>query len=154
PLRATRQLTALLHWGTTLAGSLVSAAARDPHRTALVDERGSMTYAELHDRTDRLATALIPDCKGRRPRVALLCRNHRGMVEALVACSKRGAEVVLLNTALGPGQLNSVMRELWADIIIADPEFANLLPRGGRPAVTKVSAWPGGHSPSVDGLIE
>jgi acyl-CoA synthetase (AMP-forming)/AMP-acid ligase II len=161
PLRATRQLTALLHWGTTLAGGLVAAAARDPDRVALIDERGELTYAELHDRTDRLAAALIPDPDARRPRVGVLCRNHRGLVESLIACSKRGAEVVLLNTGLGPGQLNSVMRELWADIIIADTEFADQLPLGGRP-VTKVTAWPGGpdgsircgQGPTLDELIE
>jgi acyl-CoA synthetase (AMP-forming)/AMP-acid ligase II len=157
PLRATRQLTALLHWGTTLAGGLVAAAARDPERTALVDDLGALTYAELDARTDRLAAALIPDRRGRRRRVAVLCRNHRGLVESLIACSKRGAEVVLLGTGLGPAQLHSVMRELWADIIIADAEFADLLPLGTR-QVTKVTAWPEGPGegrwPTLDELIE
>jgi acyl-CoA synthetase (AMP-forming)/AMP-acid ligase II len=161
PLRATRQLTALIHWGTTLAGGLVSAAARDPDRPALIDEHGTLTYAELHDRTDRLAAALIPDRHGRRLRVGVLCRNHRGLVESMIACSKRGAEVVLLNTVLGPGQLGTVMRELWADIIIADAEFAEQLPIGRR-QVTKVTAWPGGtdgparcgSGPTLDELIE
>ena len=99
----------------------------------------------------------------------MLCRNHRGLVESLIACSKRGAEVVLLNTGLGAGQLGSVMRELWADIIIADAEFADLLPLGTR-QVTKVIAWPGrpgrpggqggqgrqgdGRAPTLDELIE
>jgi acyl-CoA synthetase (AMP-forming)/AMP-acid ligase II len=161
PLRATRQLNALLHWGTTLAGGLIAAAARDPDRTALIDEQGSLTYAELHERTDRLAAALIPDCRGRRLRVGVLCRNHRGLVESLIACSKRGAEVVLLNTGLGPGQLNTLMRELWADIIITDAEFAGLLPRGGR-QFTRVTAWPGEpgggdgrpSGPTLEELIE
>jgi acyl-CoA synthetase (AMP-forming)/AMP-acid ligase II len=158
PLRATRQLTALLHWGTTLAGGLAAATARDPDRTALVDDKGELSYAELHDRTDRLAAALIPDCRGRRLRVGVLCRNHRGLVESLIACSKRGAEVVLLGTGLGRGQLTGVMRELWADIVIADAEFADLLPRGGR-RFTKVTAWaeegdrcPSG--PTIDELVE
>jgi acyl-CoA synthetase (AMP-forming)/AMP-acid ligase II len=161
PLRATRQLTALIHWGTTLAGGLVSAAARDPDRPALIDENGVLTYAELHDRTDRLAAALIPDPRGRRLRVGVLCRNHRGLVESLIACSKRGAEVVLLGTGLGAGQLSTVMRELWADIIIADAEFAGLLPLARR-QVTRVTARPGGpgepercgSGPTLDELIE
>lgn len=158
PLRATRQLTALIHWGTTLAGGLVSAAARDPDRTALIDEYGALTYAELHERTDRLAAALIPDAHGRRRRVAVLCRNHRGLVETLIACSKRGAEVVLLSTGLGAGQLGAVLRELWADIIVADAELAGLLPVGGRRAM-RVTAWPGGPDgehigPTLDELIE
>jgi acyl-CoA synthetase (AMP-forming)/AMP-acid ligase II len=161
PLRASRQLSALMHWGTTLAGALVSAAARDPHRPAIIDERGVLTYAELNDRTDRLAVALIPDGCGRRLRVGVLCRNHRGLVESLVACSKRGAEVVLLGTGLGAGQMHSVLSELWVDMIIADAEFAGLLPRGRR-QVRKVVAWPGDpggpHAgdlgPTIDELIE
>jgi acyl-CoA synthetase (AMP-forming)/AMP-acid ligase II len=160
PLRATRQLSALMHWGTTLAGGLVSAAARDPDRPALIDERGVLTYAELNDRTDRLAAALIPDRNGRRLRVGVLCRNHRGLVESLIACSKRGAEVVLLGTGLGAGQMHAVMRELWADLIVADAEFGSLLPRGRR-QITKVTAWPGDPGgddalggPGIDELIE
>ncbi len=157
PLRATRQLHALMHWGTTLAGELVAAAARDPDRPALIDERGVLTYAELNDRTDRLAAALIPIGDGRRLRVGVLCRNHRGMVEALLACSKRGAEVVLLNTGLGAAQLRTIVRELWADVIVADGEFAAMLPRGRRPT-TRVTAWPGDGAPrdwpTIDQLID
>src|SRR5256885_169388 len=143
PLRTTKQLAALKHWGTTLAGELISSAKRDPDRPVLIDERGVMTYRELDERTDRLAMALMPDNRGRRPRIGILCRNHRGLVEALIACSKRGAEVVLLNTGLGAGQMHAVLNELWADLIIADAEFAGLLPEGRRP-YSRVIGWSDG----------
>jgi acyl-coenzyme A synthetase/AMP-(fatty) acid ligase len=159
PLRTLRQLHALLHWGTSLAGELVSAAARDPDRPALIDERGECTYAELDDRTDRLAAALVPDTGARRPRVAMLCRNHRGLAEALVACSKRGAEVVLLGTGLGAEAMRTAIRELWADLVIADAEFTGVLPTGRRRS-TEIIAWPGkagsqeaGARDTIDELI-
>src|SRR5262245_51275215 len=57
PGPARRQVAALRRWGTTLAGEFISAAARDPDRPALVDARGSLTYAEVDARTSRLAAA-------------------------------------------------------------------------------------------------
>src|SRR5262245_59343517 len=112
PVRIFRQLALLGSWGTSLAGLLMSSAAREPGRTALVDDEGPMTFAELDARSDRLAMGLAPERVGPRPRVGVLCRNHRGMVQTLVASSKRGAEVVLLNTGLGKAQLGAVLSEL------------------------------------------
>ncbi|MFC5183368.1 AMP-binding protein [Actinomadura harenae] len=125
PHRVLSQIGALRTWGTTLAGLLVAAAARIPDRVALVDDEGELTFAELDDRSARLADGL--PIAGPRPRVGLLCRNHRGLVLSLVACSRRGAEVVPLNTGFGAGPLRAVLSELRMDLIIADAEFEPLL---------------------------
>ncbi|MFC0039835.1 AMP-binding protein [Actinomadura rayongensis] len=125
PLGGFRQIRELRRWGTTLAGIVVSAAARNPGRTAIIDDSGTLTFAELDDRTTRLAAGL--PLTGPRPRVGILCRNHRGIVEALVACGKRGVEVVLLNTGFGAGQVRNVLTEMRMDLIVADAEFAYLL---------------------------
>ncbi|MFA1542443.1 AMP-binding protein [Actinomadura monticuli] len=125
PLKVVRQLAALRRWGTLLGGTVVSAAARDPGVVAIIDDAGELTYGELDARTDRLAAAL-----GRfndAPRVAVLCRNHRGMVEALVACSKRGSDLVLLNTGMSTEQLLTVLRRQEIEVVIADAEFAGFL---------------------------
>ncbi|WP_396454116.1 AMP-binding protein [Actinomadura sp.] len=125
PLKVARQLNALRRWGTLLGGTVVSAAARDPGGVAIVDDAGELTYGELDARTDRLAAAL-----GRfngAPRVAVLCRNHRGMVETLVACSKRGSDLVLLNTGMSTEQLRTVLRQQQIDVVIADAEFAEFI---------------------------
>ncbi|MFC4911893.1 AMP-binding protein [Actinomadura gamaensis] len=125
PNRVIAQIGALRTWGTTLAGLLVAAAARVPGRVALEDDEGTLTFAELDDWSARLAEGL--PIAGPRPRVGLLCRNHRGLVLSLVACSRRGAEVVPLNTGFGTGQLRAVLSELRMDLIIADAEFVPLL---------------------------
>ncbi|MEU8341928.1 Acyl-CoA synthetase (AMP-forming)/AMP-acid ligase II [Actinomadura meyerae] len=122
PLKVVRQLDALRRWGTLLGGTVASAAARDPGVVAIVDDAGELTYGELDARTDRLAAAL-----GRfndSPRVAVLCRNHRGMVETLAACSKRGSDLVLLNTGMSTDQLVTVLRQQRVEVVIADAEFA------------------------------
>ncbi|HEX2313271.1 MAG TPA: AMP-binding protein, partial [Thermomonospora sp.] len=141
--RLPRHLGELRRWGTTLAGLVVAAAVRDPGRTALIDDSGALTYAELDDRTARLAAGL--PLSGPRPRVGVLCRNHRGMVETLVACGRRGAEVVLLNTGLGVGQLRAVLGELRVDVLVADAEFADLV-MSAPPGLRRTVVW-ADHAP-------
>ncbi|HEX2316066.1 MAG TPA: AMP-binding protein [Thermomonospora sp.] len=134
PARVARQLGALRRWGTVLGGSFVSAAARDPERAAIIDEYGTLTYAEVNARTDRLARALAED--GTPPRVAVLCRNHRGMVETLLACSKAGADTVMLNTGMSAEQSLRVLEEQNIDLLVADSEFAEVLDGATIRAVT------------------
>ncbi|MDX6433637.1 MAG: hypothetical protein QOE54_6003 [Streptosporangiaceae bacterium] len=123
------QLIALQRWGTTLAGSFIVAAVRDPDRAAIIDEFGTLSYAEVDARTTRLAIALGAgiDTEDGPPHVALLCRNHRGMVESLIACGKLGADTVLLNTGLATEQLLTILAEQEIDVLIADAEFEPLL---------------------------
>jgi acyl-CoA synthetase (AMP-forming)/AMP-acid ligase II len=153
PVRFVRQFATLHTWGTTLAGEFSSAAARDPYRTALVDDRGELTYSEVAERTTRLASALRLESP--RPRIAVLCRNHRGLVETLIAGSKRGADVILLNTGYGAGQLRDVLTELRVDLMVADVEFADIVykaPQSAQRAVVWADA-PGGTGPELEDVI-
>ena len=153
PVRFIRQFAVLHTWGTTLAGEFTSAAARDPHRTALVDDRGDLTYAEVSERTTRLAAGMR--LESARPRVAVLCRNHRGLVETLIAGSKRGADMILLNTGYGAGQLRDVLTELRVDLLVADIEFADIVYQAPQ-AAQRVVVWadaPGGTGPELEDII-
>ncbi|MCD0452019.1 AMP-binding protein [Actinocorallia sp. API 0066] len=152
PLACLRGIGELQTWGTTLGGLTKAAAAVQPRKTAVIDDTGTLTYAELDRRTDALCAAL--PLSGPRPRVAVLCRNHRGLVEILVASAKRGAETVLLNTGFGPGQLRSVLEELRPDIVVADAEFAPLL-EGCPPRLAPVVVWagPDARGSTLDALI-
>jgi acyl-CoA synthetase (AMP-forming)/AMP-acid ligase II len=126
PHRVTAQLNALRVWGFGLAGELRSAAARSPHRTAIVDEdRGEISYERLLDRAERLARSLRSTA-GVRPadRVGLMCRNHAGMVEAMLAVNLIGADAVLVNTGLSGQQLAAVAEEQRLRALIYDRDFA------------------------------
>ncbi|WP_243719058.1 AMP-binding protein [Actinomadura sp. KC06] len=149
PRRIGRQLRALRRWGTTLAGLVASSAARSPSRLALIDDDGAVTFGELEERAARLAAGL--PLSGPRPRVGVLCRNHRGMVETLVACSRRGAEVVLLNTGFGTGQIRAVLGELRPDLIVADAEFAPLL--ADVPLALRRTVLWSDRDPGLDGVV-
>ena len=47
PDRLVRGLDALRRWGPTVAGGYAAAAIRNPGGTALIDELGSLTFAEV-----------------------------------------------------------------------------------------------------------
>lgn len=112
-----------LHWDITLAWGYQTGAGRHPQRAAIIDDDGVLTYAEVHERTSRLAHAFRT-----KERIGLLCRNHRGVIETLTACVKIGADTVLLNTSLSKGQLAQVALDQKIDRIVADREFAEMLP--------------------------
>ena len=61
-----------------------------------------------------------------------MCRNHRGFVDAVVACSKLGANALFLNTAFSGPQLTDVAKREKPKAIIYDQEFAEVLQDAGH----------------------
>jgi acyl-CoA synthetase (AMP-forming)/AMP-acid ligase II len=126
PHRVTAQLNALRAWGFGLAGELRSAAARSPRSIAIVDEdRGEISYGRLLHRAERLARSLRTVATVQPgDRVGLMCRNHAGMVEAMLAVNLIGADAVLANTGLSGQQLAAVAEEQRLRVLVYDREFA------------------------------
>ena len=56
-----------------------------------------------------------------------MCRNHRGFIESVVACSKLGANALFLNTAFSKPQLTDVLEREDPAALVYDQEFAGLL---------------------------
>jgi fatty-acyl-CoA synthase len=127
PDRPPRALAAVQRWGFTPAGGFAAAAVLYPDAEAIVDERGALTFAQLEDRSNRLANALSDAGVLEGDGVGVMCRNHRGFVEALVALSKLGADAMLLNTAFAGPQLTEVVKREKPRAVIYDAEFAELL---------------------------
>src|SRR5918995_7316141 len=127
PDRRAGALAAVRRWGFTPAGGFAAAAALYPDAEAVVDERGALTFAELDDRSNRLANALADAGVLEGDGVGVMARNHRGFVEAIVALSKLGADAMLLNTAFAGPQLTEVVKREKPRAIIYDAEFAELL---------------------------
>jgi acyl-CoA synthetase (AMP-forming)/AMP-acid ligase II len=132
PDRAVRSIRALKQWGPTPAAAYTGSAARFPDRAALVDERGTLTFREVHERTNALAHELRAAGIREGDGVAIMCRNHRGFVEATAACSKLGASALYLNTAFAGPQIADVMRREDPAGLIYDADFANLVAEGGE----------------------
>ncbi|HEX4365044.1 MAG TPA: AMP-binding protein [Solirubrobacteraceae bacterium] len=149
PARAALSLKALRDWGPTAAAGYATSAIRYPDEVALIDELGSLTFLEVHRRTNALANAWRGDGIAAGDVVAILCRNHRGFVEALVACSKLGAHALLLNTAFSARQLEDVCARERPQAIVYDGEFAGVLAGIGE-LRKRYAGWPdAGASPTA-----
>jgi acyl-CoA synthetase (AMP-forming)/AMP-acid ligase II len=127
PDRAVRAARALRRWGPTPAAAYTGSAARYPDRAAVIDERGTLTFGEVHRRTNALARALQTEGLKEGDGVAIMCRNHRGFIDATVACSKLGANALYLNTAFAGPQIADVVRREDPKALIYDEEFAGLV---------------------------
>ncbi|WP_246257081.1 AMP-binding protein [Amycolatopsis anabasis] len=114
-------------WGLTVTLAFTAGAVRHPDRIAVIDDRGSITYRDLDERSTRIAHGLRSLGIGEaRPRIGVLGRNHRGVVESCLAAGKLGADVVLLNTGLSARQMRSVVEEQGVDLLIVDEDLLPL----------------------------
>jgi acyl-CoA synthetase (AMP-forming)/AMP-acid ligase II len=140
PDRTIKALGTLRRWGSSAAAAYTVSAIRCPDRIAIVDERGTLTFAEVEHRTNALAHALAAAGVGEQDGVAIMCRNHRGYIEATVACSKLGATVLYLNTAFAGPQIADVLRREAPVALIYDDEFTDLV-RDGSEGLRRFVAW-------------
>ncbi|QIS13014.1 AMP-binding protein [Nocardia arthritidis] len=127
PDRGLKQLGGLAKWGFTLAGGYAAAAAYTPTRPAIVDGDATYTFAEVHERTHRLAGALAALGFGPQHAVGLLSRNRVAMVETMVAAGKLGVDTVLLNTGLSALQIEEVVERHSLAAIFVDDEYRSLI---------------------------
>src|SRR4051812_30585384 len=132
PDRVARTAWAFLRWGPTPAAGYAANAARFPDETAIIDELGTLTFTDVHERSNALAHALRADGIREGDGVGVMCRNHRGFVEAYVACSKLGANALFLNTAFSGPQLTDVAAREEPKALIYDHEFADLIKDAGK----------------------
>ncbi|RFZ05258.1 Long-chain-fatty-acid--CoA ligase [Mycobacterium marinum] len=159
PMRPDRYLkiaAAMRREGMGFTAGFAGAAQRCPDRPGLVDELGTLTWRQLDERSNALAAALQALPAGSPKVVGIMCRNHRGFVEALVAANRIGADILLLNTAFaGPALADVVARE-GVDTVIYDEEFTATVDRAfdGRPQATRIVAWSDGqHDLTVEQLV-
>ena len=135
--------TTLRRWGASPAAGIAAAAIQRPDAVGVIDEAGTLTFAELESRSNALARALREQGVKGGESVAVMCRNHRGFVDAIFACSKLGATVLLMNTDFAGPQLHGVIEREQPEAIIYDSEFQELLDgaEDDAPAITRFVSW-------------
>jgi fatty-acyl-CoA synthase len=153
PDKALRSAAALRRWGPTPAAAYAGSAIRHPDRPALVDDRGTLTFAEVQRRTNALASELAAAGIGEHDGVAIMCRNHRGFVDATLACSKLGASALYLNTAFAAPQLADVLAREQPTAVIYDEEFADLVQDGAK-SRKRFIAWHEPGAAAADPVLE
>ncbi|MER7247133.1 AMP-binding protein [Kribbella sp. NPDC000426] len=149
PTQLVRIERALRAWGQSMAALGVIAAIRYPDRAAVISGDQQLTYAELDRRCERIAAGLHAQygiVAGSK--VAVLCRNHAGFLEATLAASRIGADVLFVNTEFAPPQLRAVLERHRPDLLVHDAEFT---PPEGVPAVV---TSPAGGAVALDDLAD
>jgi len=99
-------------------------ARRTPHRVAVIDDEGAMTFRELDDSVNAVANCMVAMGVEGGNGVAILARNHRWFVIANYAAARVGARIVLLNTEFSGPQIADVADREGARLLIYDDEYA------------------------------
>lgn len=163
PDKAVRVLATLRRGGATPASAIRIARIKRPGEEFIVDEAGSLTFAEVDRRSNALARVFRAHGVEAGGRIALMCRNHRGFIESNLAASKLGATVIFLNTMFSGPQLAEVVEREDPALLVADEEFRELL-AGVSADVTRICGFPepdnragngsgGGHAGRVTGGV-
>lgn len=102
----------------TVPQFLERAAARHPDATACVFLNGRLTYHELKDHVDRLATALAALGVGKNGRVAIQLPNLPQTVIAYYATLRLGAQAVFTNPLYTPKELAHQWKDAGCTVAI------------------------------------
>jgi acyl-CoA synthetase (AMP-forming)/AMP-acid ligase II len=151
PDKYVRIIAAAQRDGLSVTSGFAMSAQRSPDRAALVDELGTLTYREIDERADALAVGFqaLPGGAGT---IGIMCRNHRGFVESLIAANRVGADVLLLNTSFAGPALAEVVEREGVDVVIYDEEYTETVDTALAGKTGSSSHGP--PSPSSLGLVD
>lgn len=109
-----------------IAQGLAHAVKVAGNRPAISCGETEYTWSQFAYRTDCLARGLAYLGVHRGDRVAVLMLNCHRYFELYYACARMGAVIVPLNTRLAPPEINFILNDCEARILIVDKTFASL----------------------------
>ncbi|MDO5513316.1 AMP-binding protein [Corynebacterium sp.] len=116
------------YWFTT-AREVEQGNLATPHRIAVIDDDGEITYRQLRENSQTLARHIaglgLDDI-----RLGVMARNGRGIIYPLAAKGYVGAGIYLLNVASSPEQLTGCIEENGINVLVIDDEFVDRLDQG------------------------
>ncbi len=118
---------AAIDHGQSLAMGIAAATRLRPGGVAIIDDAGELLFAELEDRVFSIAAGLRQAGVGPGHNVGILCRNHRGFIEATAAVSALGGDALFLNTGFAGPQLGDVLVREKVKTLIYDEEFSSIV---------------------------
>lgn len=133
-------------WGPGLPSGLNAAAKRYPKQIAIIDDAGEITYQDLVTQVNQFTEVLRERGLEAGDSVALLARNHRYLVIALIAVVQMGGRILLLNTMSSRAQLTDLAEREGAELLILDQEFLPLVDDVRRSRL--LLAWADADAPS------
>src|SRR3954454_882010 len=137
--------------GVRVADVVRRFARERPAHVALRHGEHELTYAQLDERSNRLAQALLAGGLSEGSRVAYLGRSAPEVIELLFAVAKIGAVIVPLNWRLSPRELAGVLADAHAPLLIADTAYLEiaqaLAPQALRVVGADYEEWLRCHEP-------
>ena len=94
---------------------------------ALVDERGTASFAEFADRTTRLTSAMVAAGLGPGDTIAMVTGNQRESFELMMACAHTGITYVPVNWRWTADELAYVFADAQVSAVFADLRFADVV---------------------------
>jgi long-chain acyl-CoA synthetase len=116
----------------TLADPIEHARRIHSERTAVIDGDTRVSYRELHERCWRLAAGLRALGVAPGERVALLSTNSSRYFEAFFAVPGHGMVLVPLNTRLAMPELEAILADCEARVLVTDRDPGRLAARVER----------------------
>lgn len=94
-------------------------------KTAIVQDDFTQTWAELDERSNRVANALAAAGVGSEDRVAFVDKNGFEYFEVLFGCAKLNAVTVNINWRLAPPEVAWIANDAQASVFVFGQEFAD-----------------------------
>ncbi|WP_405949709.1 fatty acid--CoA ligase [Streptomyces prunicolor] len=110
----------------TLDASVAFHARRRPDHAAVLCERRTVTYGELHRRSNRMAHALGAAGVSDQARIGYLGKESEHYYEVLFACAKTGTVLVPINWRLTVGEVDHILRDSRTEFLFVEEEFRAL----------------------------
>ncbi|WP_265111830.1 fatty acid--CoA ligase [Halosolutus halophilus] len=126
----------------TIGDTLEQTVDRYPDRDAIVYPRKDQrfTYAEFDERVNRLANAMLDAGIEKGDRVATVLHNGSEIALTVYACAKIGAVFTPLNFRLPAGEIEYIVDDAAAEMLIFEPETREAV-EGARPALETVEHY-------------
>lgn len=118
--------------------ALLEEGARHAPDVPVVDD---LTWAQLHDQALRVASALVREGVGVQERVVFLGGNDPRFFAYLFGCALAGAVPTPLNWRLGSGELAAIVADCGARVVLAEPEFAEVVDVPCVVPLDRLDAW-------------
>jgi long-chain acyl-CoA synthetase len=95
-----------------------------PDHIALIADERRVSWAELAERSDRVARALAVAGLGPEARVAMLGTDSERSYELLLGCAKAAMVMLSINWRLTAGEIAYIVKDAEAELLFVTPEMA------------------------------
>ena len=121
-----------------LADIVRSGASRFGDRRAIMADERTITYAELDERSNRVANVLAGRGVSHGDRVAFLSLNRIEYFETMLGAAKLGAVTVPINWRLAPTEVGAVLADASPRLLVIEADLLPLVGDARYPVVEQV----------------